>query len=252
MEENCAIIIPCFNDGAHLAGIVKALERFIPPHQLIVIDDGSWLPIANSDRYVLIRHDDNKGLAEAVETGLRYALKKDAKYMVKVDSDGQMDIAMLPTYLELLRGGADVVLGGFAAEDTPRPIVNDDSLFCILVGWLTGQKISSLLAEYRGYSSQAATRIVRAKLTGWESPLGVFYCRGLRFGNVPDSVSYKLKRKFSLRGMIQIRVGLLKHAWRCGAPAWKLAMASIILTAHFVFNLSFHSAYNGGMRRQQP
>ncbi|MDQ2692083.1 MAG: glycosyltransferase family 2 protein, partial [Chloroflexota bacterium] len=87
---------------------------------IIVVDDAS--PDATADRVaatakenarvLLIRHPSNQGVGGAMITGYRKALELGAQIVVKVDGDGQMDMAYLPSLLTpLIEGRADYAKG---------------------------------------------------------------------------------------------------------------------------------------------
>ena len=76
--------------------------------QVIAVDDGSRdetikvLEAANDPRLEIVRHDRNRGVGAAMRTGLARATQKGADILVKVDGDGQMDLAELSKLLDAL------------------------------------------------------------------------------------------------------------------------------------------------------
>lgn len=63
-------------------------------------------------RVTVLRHDMNRGVGGAMVTGYRAALDAGATIVVKIDGDGQMDPAMLPTMVRpLVSGQADYAKG---------------------------------------------------------------------------------------------------------------------------------------------
>jgi glycosyltransferase involved in cell wall biosynthesis len=74
----------------------------------VVVDDGSRddtasLVEATADRRVeLIRHENNRGVGAAMRTGLARGTERGADLLVKVDGDGQMDLADLTKLLDAL------------------------------------------------------------------------------------------------------------------------------------------------------
>src|SRR5690606_11647756 len=97
-DRRVAVVVPCYDVGDRLAGVLDALPRFVDI--VVVVDDGSAEPVAAplrrpGPRVVTLRHDVNRGLARAMERGLRAALDLGADIVVKIDGDGQMDPAQM-------------------------------------------------------------------------------------------------------------------------------------------------------------
>jgi glycosyltransferase involved in cell wall biosynthesis len=108
------VIIPSYNEDA---GVVRqTLLPLIAQHYTIVIvDDGSpgdtFAHFSDLPVFYL-RHSVNLGQGAALQTGMEFAKRKGATYVVHFDADGQHPAAGLSQLLAPLRAGtADVVLG---------------------------------------------------------------------------------------------------------------------------------------------
>jgi hypothetical protein len=115
-NRRVAVVVPCYDVGDRLPAVVAALPPFVD--HVIVVDDGSRVPVSPDlehlapSRTIVIRHEANRGLARAMETGFRKALELNAEIVVKVDGDGQMDPAEMPRLLApIVAGHADVAKG---------------------------------------------------------------------------------------------------------------------------------------------
>lgn len=114
-DRRVAVVVPCYDVGDRLAGVLDALPRFVDI--VVVVDDGSAEPVAAplrrpGPRVVTLRHDVNRGLARAMETGLRAALDLGADIVVKIDGDGQMDPAQMERLIApIVAGQADIAKG---------------------------------------------------------------------------------------------------------------------------------------------
>lgn len=107
------IIIPSFNEEAVLRSTVELLLH--KGFELVIVDDGSKteqkkcvddLPVT------VIRHQENLGQGAALETGICYALKKGARYIVHFDADGQHSYSNIEHLLTpIYTNQADVVFG---------------------------------------------------------------------------------------------------------------------------------------------
>jgi glycosyltransferase involved in cell wall biosynthesis len=76
--------------------------------QVIAVDDGSrddtlkTLEAATDERLEVIRHDRNRGVGAAMRAGFARGAQAGAELLVKVDGDGQMDLADLTKLLDAL------------------------------------------------------------------------------------------------------------------------------------------------------
>ena len=107
------VIVPCFNEGAVLRQTLCDLLAL--GVGVVVVDDGSLKPMSQWSAGLpvhLLRHSVNLGQGAALETGMDYALRQGAEYLIHFDADGQHDPSAIPRVLEILRSGqTDVVLG---------------------------------------------------------------------------------------------------------------------------------------------
>lgn len=116
-EPRIAVVIPCFRVATQ---VLEVIDRIGPEvGWIIAVDDAC--PEHSGDaiernchdpRVRVLRHDKNRGVGGAVMTGYSAAQALPAEAIVKLDGDGQMDPALIPTLCEpLLRGRADYVKG---------------------------------------------------------------------------------------------------------------------------------------------
>ena len=117
MTRDIAVVIPCFRVTEH---ILQVLSRIGPEvSQIFVVDDscpensGDLVEKYSNDKRVkVLRHRENQGVGGAVITGYRASLEAGADIVVKVDGDGQMDPALIPTLVSpILAGDADYAKG---------------------------------------------------------------------------------------------------------------------------------------------
>lgn len=110
------VVIPMYNAQAHITQVVETLPAFI--HSIVVVDDCSHdasvdrVRQVNDPRVHLVQHSVNQGVGGAIATGYQEALALDAKIIIKMDADGQMDPAyLLPLITPILTGEADYTKG---------------------------------------------------------------------------------------------------------------------------------------------
>ena len=105
-EENRArvvAVIPAYEPGPNLVDLVRCLSEQVTT--VVVVDDGSptW-PDIPERAAVVVRHDNNRGIAAALNTGIREALTDaDALAVLTVDQDSQLPARFVRRLLDTWR-----------------------------------------------------------------------------------------------------------------------------------------------------
>lgn len=110
-EPDVWIVIPAYNEAGMIGRVIADLGSL--GHRIVVVDDGSRDATAARAREVgavLVRHPINLGQGAALQTGIDFALRQDARAIVTFDADGQHRVTDIPRLLESLRD-ADFALG---------------------------------------------------------------------------------------------------------------------------------------------
>jgi dolichol-phosphate mannosyltransferase len=124
-NSEIAVVIPTYKARNHILGVIDGIGPEVK--RIYVIDDccpdksGDYVENNCKDqRVVVIKHAENKGVGGAVMTGYQAAIDDGMGIMVKIDSDGQMDPALIPEFVAPIIGGeADYTKGNrfFDLED---------------------------------------------------------------------------------------------------------------------------------------
>jgi dolichol-phosphate mannosyltransferase len=112
-----AVVIPCYRVGNRILGVLEGIGPEIDA--IYVIDDGSpdhegelVVDSCRDPRVRVIRHEQNEGVGGATMTGYRAAAREGMDVAVKIDGDGQMDPALIPSFVApILDGRADYTKG---------------------------------------------------------------------------------------------------------------------------------------------
>lgn len=168
--EPLAAIVPCYNAGEQLAGVVKGLLGLAG--RLILVDDGSTDGAPGALRAEMERHGgqviafpSNQGKGFAILAGFAAALEwPEITCVAVVDADGQHDPEELPRlYAAFLEQHTDLVIGSrtFAQEDVPlRSRIGN--LFTIsLASMLLGVRIPDTQSGYRLHSRRFAESVIQ-------------------------------------------------------------------------------------------
>ena len=112
-----AAVVPCFRETAHILDVLATIGPEVA--RIVVVDDacpdGTGRLVrekCRDTRVEVIAHDVNQGVGGATMSGYRRALEWGADIIVKIDGDGQMDPALIPTLIRpLLTSEADYAKG---------------------------------------------------------------------------------------------------------------------------------------------
>ena len=110
------VIIPIYNETAHVEEILTAVRASPVAKEIVIVDEGSTdgtrdklLALSPADGLTIVFHEKNHGKGAAVRTGLQYAR---GEYVLIQDSDQEYDPQDYPALLRPLREGkANVVYG---------------------------------------------------------------------------------------------------------------------------------------------
>src|SRR5689334_16499964 len=101
-HKNIFVVVPVFNENKIIRQVI---EELCGKYQVIVMDDGSEMPVSPQLKGLpiyLLRHPVNLGQGAALQTGIEYALSKKAQLIVTFDGDGQHDVADIDHLLQPL------------------------------------------------------------------------------------------------------------------------------------------------------
>jgi glycosyltransferase involved in cell wall biosynthesis len=92
------VLIPCFNHAATVAGVAASAQACCP---VIVVDDGSTLPLPELPGCTVLRLERNGGKAAALRAGFERAITLGFTHAITMDADGQHFAENLPEFLAL-------------------------------------------------------------------------------------------------------------------------------------------------------
>ena len=115
-----AVLIPVYEDDGRLAETLRSLEDQGVPTVAVIVDDGSTVPVRvvgpEGVETVIIRHDENRGIERALNTGLDYIRRRGIAYIARLDAGDRCVPRRLLHQREFLDANPDVHLVGSAVE----------------------------------------------------------------------------------------------------------------------------------------
>lgn len=144
-----SIVIPTFNEGDAIAGVVQELRASAEWHEILVVDDGSTDDTATEAEAAgarVVRQPYNKGNGAAVKAGIRAA---SGEYLLIVDGDGQHKPSDAVRLVSLL-GQYDLVVGARSAQTQAGPVRRiGNAVLNWLAGYLAERTIPDLTSGFR-------------------------------------------------------------------------------------------------------
>ncbi|HEY1719064.1 MAG TPA: glycosyltransferase family 2 protein [Verrucomicrobiae bacterium] len=112
-KRQCAAVIPCFNEAAHIGAVVAGVKKFLP--NVIVIDDGSadmTAELAENSGAKILLLEKNSGKGAALRSGWEFARELDFNWVLMLDGDGQHAAEDIPKFFDRAeRSGVKFVVG---------------------------------------------------------------------------------------------------------------------------------------------
>jgi dolichol-phosphate mannosyltransferase len=113
-DDRVLVFVPTLNDSEHLLTIINEIGELDGSFTVLVLDDGSTRPIkpiVNRTNCLHFRLPANFGLGVCTHIAFDHALREGYGAVVRLDSDGQHPVAMIPALLaRLSEGEADIVV----------------------------------------------------------------------------------------------------------------------------------------------
>jgi glycosyltransferase involved in cell wall biosynthesis len=207
-------VVPAFNEGERLGRTLRRLSAVGVPS--VVVDDGSaddTVTVARAHTPYVLRHSINRGQGAALQTGIEFALRQGAAYIVTFDADGQHRVEDLgPLLAPIVAGEVEITLGSrFRGKAVSIPPLRRLTL---ALGVLFTRTVSRVVVTdahngLRAFSRRAASLmdITNDRMAHASELIDIVRRSGLPFCEVPVTVRYSRKtlaKGQSLRGAARI------------------------------------------------
>jgi glycosyltransferase involved in cell wall biosynthesis len=151
LAVKACVVIPCYNHAATVAAVARAARAHCP---VIVVDDGSFVPVAGLPDCTRLRLERNGGKAAALRTGLQRARELGFTHAITMDADGQhfaSDVSKFLAAAQARPGALIVGVRDFYAARMPaaRRRCNSVSTFWFRVQ--TGVRLGDTQCGFRCY-----------------------------------------------------------------------------------------------------
>ena len=191
-------IIAAYNEDRFVGSVVIKALRHVD--RVIVIDDGSTdhtALVAEKAGAEVIRHERNRGKAEAINTGLTRAREMNASVAVLIDADGQHDPDQIPLLLAPIQSqDVDLVVGSRflgVRSRIPRWRIVGQHALTVATNIASGVTLTDSQSGFRALSKRALQALAFRPDGGFsiESEMQFLITKhGLSVKEVPVSVTY--------------------------------------------------------------
>ena len=198
-RDETLIIVPVYNEGAHIGKVVSQIKHIGYKH-ILVVDDGSWEdPAPHLKQYDIhvVRHAINRGQGAAIQTGLDYCKSKDYHYAVTFDGDEQFKAQDIDTVLGgLIMDRTDICIGNRFMMKNDIPVIRRLYNFIakIVTYLLSGLLVNDSQSGFKAFTKEAISKI-DLHTSGYEfctELIREIAHHKLSFNEVPVRVSYTL------------------------------------------------------------
>jgi glycosyltransferase involved in cell wall biosynthesis len=185
------VIIPTYQEALNIAEAVGRARRACPRCDVLVVDDSSpdgTAAIARDAGAEVLVRPVREGLGPAYRQAWRWAMDHGYDAVVDMDADGSHDPAAIPSLLQPLEAGADLVMGsryvpGGAVPGWPAHRLLVSRVGNVYARVVLGLPVHDATGGYRAYRVELLRRIDLASLraNGYGFQIELAY-RAVRLG----------------------------------------------------------------------
>lgn len=170
-KKDLLVIMPAYNEAHSIGNVLEQLEQpeITEIADVLIMNDASTdatSRIVTERGHTVVTHVFNFGYGSGLQVGYKYASRRDYKYVIQMDADGQHDVCNVRTIYERLKTAdeegnyPDIVLGsrfvkGSVSFKIGRVKKLALVLFRILIRMGTGKKIMDPTSGLQGLSRRA-------------------------------------------------------------------------------------------------
>ena len=118
-------IIPCYNNLATIRSVAKRVREKIA--DVIIVNDGSneettaEIKALEKEGFRAVHRSQNGGKGAAVKSGFQAAQDAGFTHALQIDADGQHDLDLIPTFMDISKTAPDSLLLGHPVFDDTAP-----------------------------------------------------------------------------------------------------------------------------------
>lgn len=157
MRSDTLIIIPAYNEEKAAPVLISSIRTLYPDMDIVLVSDGSSDKTAEEAEKagaVVLSHPFNMGYGVALQTGYKFAVRKNYRYLVQLDGDGQHAPESIGNLLAAVKDGSyDIALGSrFLGKGNYTPSIYRRigiNLFRLILRLLSGKNIKDITTGFQ-------------------------------------------------------------------------------------------------------
>lgn len=202
MLNKIIIYMPALNEAATIFKVLQSIPTTFygfKEVELLVINDGSTdetVKEAKKAGATVLSHNKNKGVGEAFQTALEYALKTNADILVSIDADGQFDVNQISEMiLPIVKNEADFSIGirfqNGKPDNMPGIKFWGNKQVNKIVSFVCNTKINDASCGFRAYSKDCLLSLnLHGSFTYTHETILDLIDKGYKVAQIPVNVEY--------------------------------------------------------------
>lgn len=194
--DTVSVVIPAKNEAPSLELLLPEIRRKFPEAEIIVINDGSTdntLEVCRTRGVKTINHPYSMGNGAAIKAGARVA---SGDILVFMDADGQHDPGDIPSLLEKIAEGYDMVVG---CRDTESQAgfgrMGANYVYNAFASWIVNRNIADLTSGFRVARAEKFREFLHLLPNGFSYPTTItmsFFRAGYAIKYVPITAKKRI------------------------------------------------------------
>lgn len=222
--EEVWVVIPAYFEASAIGTIVRDILEM--GYSIVVVDDGSTdttAELALDAGAQVVIHPINLGQGAALQSGIEFALRRNAQYIVTFDADGQHQVADIDAMLApLVEGQADFALGSRflgSVIGAPKSRLLLLRIATAFTRQISGLELTDVHNGLRAMTRRGAQKISlrQNRMAHASEILNQIAASGLPYVEVPVTIhysAYSLSKGQKMTNSINILLDLFARALR--------------------------------------
>jgi glycosyltransferase involved in cell wall biosynthesis len=154
------VVIPTYNHSRNLPELVRRVQQNCA--DILVVDDGSSIPVTGLPQAAIIRHQLNMGKGKAIISGAKWAQARDFTHVITMDADGQHNPQDITKFVAAIQDNPYAVIVGTRNLQQANVPISSKFGRAFSNFWLkvqTGVSLGDAQSGFRAYPLQALTQL---------------------------------------------------------------------------------------------
>ena len=202
MTKKIIIYMPALNEGETIYNVLKSIPTALNDFydiEFVVVNDGSTDDTKKESLRAgatVLSHNQNKGVGNAFQTALNYALETNVDILVSIDADGQFDVAQIEEMIKpIIQKDADFCIGNRFSNSRPEKMSKikfwGNRQISRIISFVSNIKIQDASCGFRAYSKNCLLSLnLQGGFTYTHETILDLVDKGYEVAQVPVNVKY--------------------------------------------------------------